>query len=186
MKTKKIPKEYVDLLDINKIIARTPNVDKLKIILKHDKIKGTGIYATKNIKENELIAYYKMKIFDYRTYNSPTNCVYAFDIYTQTGRESKNLIGDIDLSSFPNPLKDIPYWAPFANEPFPDQQLNAEIDTNLSENYANRKRARVGSYMVYKLVATKNIKPGDEITIYYGKDYKRNYDFDIKKFENEK
>lgn len=184
MKSKKFPKEYVDLLDINQILSKTPNKDKLKIILKHDNIKGSGLFATKNIKKGELIAYYKMKVFDYRTYISPTNYVYAFDIYTKTGRGSKALIGDIDLNSFPEPIKNIPFWAPFANEPSPNQPLNAEIDTNLKENYSNRAHVKQGSFMIYKLVATQNIKPDEEITIYYGKDYVRNYELDIKKFEN--
>ena len=184
MKSKKFPKEYVDLLDINQILSKTNNKDKLKIILKHDNIKGSGLFATKNIKKGELIAYYKMKVFDHRTYTSPTNYIYAFDIYTKTGRESKALIGDINLNSFPEPIKNIPFWAPFANEPSPNQKLNAEIDTNLKENYTNRAQIKQGAFMIYKLVATQNIKPGEEITIYYGKDYVRNYELDINKFEN--
>lgn len=185
MKNTQISKEYAELLDINNIMSNTPNANKLKVTLKKDDVKGTGIYATKVIKKGELIAYYRMKIFDYRVYESPTNNVYTFDIYTKTGNGSKILVGDIDLTSFPKPVKNIPFWAPFANEPMPNQKLNAEIDVNLQENYKTRKIARAGQYMTYKLVATRLINPGDEITIYYGKDYARSYYLDIEKFEKE-
>lgn len=179
MSNKKIPNEYLDLLDINKVLKDTKDVENLKVTLKHNNMKGAGLYATKNICAGETIAYYQIKAFDYRHYVSPTNYVYAFDIYTLTGNESKNLIGDIDLNSFPEPLNNIPFWAAFVNEPSIGEKLNSEINLNIDENYKNKKRIRSGNTLIYKLVATCNISHGDEITLYYGKDYPRMYEIDV-------
>ena len=179
MNSKKIPKEYIELLNIDKILKNTKNLDKLKVTLKHDKIKGVGLYTTKHIKTGEIIAYYKMTTFDYHHYDSPTNYVYAFDVYTLNGRESKNLIGDIDLNSLSEPLNNIPYWALFVNEPSIGQNLNAEIDINTEENYKISKRIKCGTQLIYKLIATCDIVPNEEITLYYGKEYPRTYEIGV-------
>ena len=55
--SKKIKDQYKKLLDMDRILKETKNKDKLKVTLKKDKIKGTGIYATKHIKKRETIAY---------------------------------------------------------------------------------------------------------------------------------
>jgi len=181
MSTKnKFPKEYINLLNMDKILKNTTNIDKLKVTLKHNEIKGTGLYATKHIKNDEIIAYYRITAFDYHRYTSPTNYIYAFDVYTPTGRESKNLIGDIDLNSFPKQVNDIPFWAPFANEPSVGQKINSEIDLNIDENYKNKKQKRIKhlQQLTYKLIAKCDIFPGDEITLYYGDEYPRNYEID--------
>lgn len=172
---KEFPIEYKEMLDMNNILNNTKNLNNLKVILKKDKTKGTGLYATKFIEKGETIAYYRMKSFNWLKYTSPTHLVYAFDIYTSTGRESKNLIGDIDETSIPAPRNNIPYWAPFVNEPFPNQEINAEIDPDLSYNYRNKQKSVANRYYRYKLVALKDIKPGEEIMIDYGEDYVRDY-----------
>ena len=46
---------------------------------------------------------------------------------------------------------------------------------NLDDNYNKRKKVVVGDTLIYKLVASKHIKPGDEIVWYYGPDYTRDY-----------
>lgn len=172
---KKMKEVYTKLLDMDRILTETKNKEKLKVILKKDKIKGTGIYATKLIKKGEVIAYYKIRVFDHNTYKSPTNGVYTFTIYTIGNNPSKVFIGDIDLDSFPLPKENIPFWGPFANEPSGNQKINAEIDTDLIHNYGNKKRVKLGDYMIYNLIATRNIKPSEEVVWYYGEDYKRNY-----------
>lgn len=169
--------EYKRLLDINRLKKEIPNLRDLKVVLKKDPVKGVGLFAKKNIKKNEVIAYYKIQVFNYKTYKSPTNNVYTFNIYRKNGSEIKNLIGDITVDSFPSPVKNISYWAPFANEPSleKDEVSNAEVDLDLENNYKNRKTVKVGDTMVYKLVATKDINRGDEIMWYYGEDYIRDY-----------
>ena len=184
MSAKSFPQEYNELLDIDIILKNTNNLENLKVILKKDPIKGAGLYATKQIVTDETIAYYKITVFDYRYHKSPTNYVYAFGVYTLNEKESKNLLGDIDLNSFPEPLNNIPFWAAFVNEPSNDQSINSRIDLNTSENYKGIKIMRKGRQIIYKLIATKDIMPDEEITIYYGKDYPRTYEINVEEEED--
>ena len=182
-KKTRIKDQYKKLLDMDRILRETKNKDKLKVTLKKDKIKGTGIYATKPIKKGETVVYYKMTVFKHDTYKSPTNNIYTFTIYTAGGNPSNAFMGDIDLTSFPPPKDNIPFWGPFSNEPSGDQRVNAEIDTDQKYNYKNKKKAKLGDSMVYSLIATRNIKPGEEVVWYYGEDYKRDYDIDPRSIE---
>lgn len=50
------------LFDYKQILKDTPNKDKLSITLKKGN-KGVSIFATKDIKKGDKIAYYKMKIY---------------------------------------------------------------------------------------------------------------------------
>jgi hypothetical protein len=50
------------LFDCKQILKDTPNKDKLSITLKKGN-KGVSIFATKDIKKGDKIAYYKMKIY---------------------------------------------------------------------------------------------------------------------------
>ena len=171
----KFPVEYQDLLNMDKVLEKTPNKHELKVTLQKDLVKGVGLYATKLIKKGEVIAYYRIKTFIWLKYKSPTNFVYGFEIYTKTGKESKKLIGDIDLTSIPDPENNIPYWGLFVNEPFKDQKLNAEIDLDLNNNYNATNKCVADRYLRYKLTAIRNIEPGQEITLNYGEDYPRSY-----------
>jgi len=167
--------EYVKLLDHKRILKKTKNKKDLSVTLKKTKLKGVGLYATKHIKKNEIIAYYKIKVFRTKGYESPTNFMYSFEVYKKSGDEYKTLIGDLDLNSFSDPVDDITFWAPFANEPTKSQRSNAELDQNTDGNYKNKTKVKIGQYMIYHLVARKDIKPGDEIMWYYGPDYERDY-----------
>src|SRR3990172_11300465 len=92
--------EMEKLLNMDRILKETPNKDKLKVTLKKDKIKGTGLFAKKGISKGEIIAYYKIKVFNFKKYDSPTNNKYTFDVYTNKGNDSKIFIGDIYEGSF--------------------------------------------------------------------------------------
>lgn len=173
---KEFPYEFKELLDPDRILKNTENIGDLKVILRKDEIKGTGLYAVKPIIKDEVIAYYKIKLFTESKYKSPTHFIYTFSVYNSSGRKSLLLIGDIVEDSIPEPENNIPYWAMFANEPSGDQDINSEIDIS----HDNTNRLKVGSYLVYKLVATRNIKEGEEITIYYGDEYDRNYELNPK------
>jgi len=151
------------------------NRKDLKVKLVKTEDKGLGVFATKDINKGETIAYYKFKVFRENTYESPTNFVYSFEVYKKNGEPYKRLIGDIDEESFPDPIDSISFWGPFINEPSQNQRINADIDVNLKENYENKTFSSPGESMVYKIVATKKIRPGEEILWYYGKDYPRNY-----------
>lgn len=148
---------------------------KLAVTLKKDPIKGVGLYATEKIFKYEVIAYYKMKVFSNKDHE--TDGVYIFELYKKNGDTYKRLIGDIYEGSFPEPIEGVPFWAPFVNEPNKNEKSNSRIDIDLKGNYQkqNRTHLSLGDTVIYKLVATKTIKPGSEILWYYGSDYSRNY-----------
>jgi len=130
------------------------------------------------IKKGKTIAYYKMKVHqdtDKHPYKSPTKCMYCFTVYTKGDRMSKSLMGDLDKESAPLPKGNIPYWAYFSNEPSGKQRENAYIDIALKDNYKNRNKLKDGDFMTYKLKASKDIKPGEEVVWCYGGAYDRNY-----------
>lgn len=161
-------------MDYKKLLRDAKNIS-LKVTLKKTDDKGVGLYATKDIKKGEIIAYYKVKIFREKDYESPTNFVYSFQVYRKNGEEYKRLIADIDDESFPKPIDNISFWAPFANEPSQNQRINAEIDIDLTENYKNKTFSQPGETAIYKLVSTKMIRPDEEILWFYGDNYDRNY-----------
>ena len=167
--------KFFRLLDISRIKKSTKDKEDLKVTLKKSRTKGVGLYATKPIKKGQIVAYYKMKLFKYNTYNSPTKGMYAFTAYNKDGSENESLIGDLYLGSIPAPSRNIPYWALFSNEPSKGQDENAYIDEDISKNFRSRNKLKAGETIIYKLVATRNIKPGEEITWCYGSGYYRNY-----------
>jgi hypothetical protein len=147
----------------------------VKVTLKKSKGKGVGLFATRKIAEGEVIAYYRIKVFRSKDYESPTKGTYLFEVYRKNGDEYKRLTGDIYEGSFPEPIDGITFWAPFANEPTVDQRTNAEIDINLSETYNDKTKTMVDDIVDYKLIATRPIAAKDEILWYYGDRYSRNY-----------
>jgi hypothetical protein len=171
--------KYCKLLDHNRLIKNAKNISNVvNVTLKKSELKGIGLYTTKSFKEGDDIAYYKINTMIEKGYDSPTNFVYSFEVYKKNGDPYKKYIGDIDLKSFPDPINGMTFWAPFANEPSIGQQINAELDQNLKEIYKKKKKTKPGQSIVYKLVATKSIKKGEEILWYYGEDYDRDYEVD--------
>lgn len=167
------------LFDIKFIIKNTPNMHKLKIKLAHIKNKGIGIISQKNIKEDELIAYYKVTVFKEKGYKSPTNFKYAIEIRTKRDRHSKTFLGDVTSDSLSPPCKNVPYWGYLLNEPSGKQKPNCYIDPNLKENYDKRTLLKEGDVFIYKIRAMFDIKAGEELTWYYGSAYERDYDINL-------
>jgi len=168
-------------LDRKILLAETPAAvkNKLSVTLKKNKFSGTGLFATKQIKKGKTIAYYKMKVHEdsnKKSYKSPTKCMYCFTVYTKGDKMNRNLMGDLDKESAPLPENNIPYWAYFSNEPSVGKPENAEIDIALKDNYRNRNKLKSGDFIRYKLKASRNIKPGEEIVWCYGEAYARDYD----------
>ena len=162
------------------LLSETPGAikKKLSVTLKKNKYAGTGLFATKPINRGKTIAYYKMKVHEdsnKKSYASPTKCMYCFTVYTKGERMSNSLMGDLDKESAPQPKNNIPYWAYFSNEPSGKQKENAEIDIAVKDNYRDRNKLKAGDFMTYKLKATRNIKPGEEIVWCYGEAYDRDY-----------
>jgi hypothetical protein len=86
------------------------------------------------------------------------------------------MIGDISPESLQLPDDNgIAYWGYFSNEPSKNQQSNTYIDVNLEENYSFRNTLKDGDFVLYKLIASKDIKKGEEITWCYGSLYYRQY-----------
>jgi hypothetical protein len=166
---------------MQRIMNHTKRVNDLSVMLKRSELKGIGVYAKKSIKKGDIIAYYKLKIFDTNNYTSPTDRTYAFTIYDKSEKIVDGLIGDIDFSSLSPPIENIPFWGPFINEPSGEQIINVDVDYNLDYNYRDKSILNPGDYIIYKFVATMDINEGDEITWYYGKNYCRNYEIKINK-----
>ncbi len=147
----------------------------LKVKLKKN-FKGTSLYSKKEIKKGGVIAYYKFLVHkNDDSFNAINDNMYAITVYSKKGRARDSLIGDIYEGSLEPPKNNIPFWGYFSNEPSGKQEENAALDINLKSNYRNRDKVKPGDTIVYKLVATRNIKPNEEITWCYGSAYNRNY-----------
>jgi hypothetical protein len=162
------------LFDINHIKSFSKNHD-LDCTLKRTS-KGVSIIAKKPIKKGKIVAYYKILLFDINTHKGVKNSTYTISIYNKNGSENNNLIGDLYLGSLESPKYNIPFWGYLSNEPSPPKQTeNVFLDINLKQNYKNKKKLKVGDTMIYKLIATRDIKIGEEICWCYGDNYARKY-----------
>lgn len=163
-----------NVLDANYAKRQARGYD-LKVTLKKN-FKGYSLFATKPISRGSVIAYYKFKVHRYTdNFRGKKNNMYAMSVYTKTGRYNPYFIGDVYEGSLDLPKYNIPFWAYFSNEPSGKQIGNCELNTNLKSNYRHRDRVKEGETMVYKLVATRPIQPGEEICWCYGESYMRKY-----------
>jgi len=168
-------------LDYKVVNKQRKKFTPMKLELRISPTKGVGIFATSKIENDEIVCLYRLQVFRIPTHTSTTDNSYCFAVYTVNGNESKIFIGDLVPESLEPPRKVgkvyIPFWGYFSNEPSPGQKSNVWVDMNLEENYKTRKRLKEGDYIVYKIVATRDIQLGDEIvwhygSSYYGRDYK--------------
>lgn len=164
-----------DVLDINEA-KKTGNGYDLKVTLKKHPFKGTSLYAKKPIKKGSTVALYKFLVNKYDDdFEGEKDGMYTISVYTKSGRFNSRVMGDIYTGTLKKPRRNIPYWAHFSNEPSHPQEENVYLDINLKENYKNRDKVKPGDTMIYKLVALRDIKPGEEITWCYGDAYIRSY-----------
>jgi hypothetical protein len=168
--------KFDDLLNISLIKKNTPNLENLKVTLRKKGVKGNSLFATKHIKKGNIIAYYLIKVYSLTKDTGPFGNTYLFTIYTKKGNASNKYTGNLFEGSLPPPRRNIPFWAYFSNEPNMNQQANSYVDNNLKINYKNRNIVKPGDTMIYKLIAARDIKPGEEITWCYGDSYHRNYE----------
>jgi len=164
------------IIDPSHAMKMTKEYD-LNVALKNGK-KGTSLYAIKPIKAGNIIAYYKFLIYK-DGYNGLDNNKYTMGVYKKNNMINMKLIGDIYEGSLDFPKYNIPFWGHFANEPSKNEKSNCIIDANIKSNYKNRNTVYEGDTMVYKLIAKRNIKPGDEILWYYGNLYSRDYEVNL-------
>lgn len=184
MKYRKFEHDYHSMqsyLDVAYQLNKNRSKYKLRVTLKTDAVKGIGLFATQNIAKHDIIAHYKIRVFNSNNYRSETNSIYVFAVFNKSGIPIEHLIGDVDEFCFPQPINNIPFWGQFVNEPSGDQHINAMFNPNLKFNYKTHNRCgfRQGDYLIYSLCAMRNIKSGEEILTYYGDEYERNYDINI-------
>jgi hypothetical protein len=160
---------------------------RLKTTLEDIPDKGVGVVAIHMFEPDEIIAYYKIYTYDVKKYISLTDYRYAFQIYDYDGEPNEDWIGDIKYNSLEIPYKPkrypfyIPYWGYFVNEPSLFEQVNAYVDVNVKKNYQRKKNKGIyeGRTYIYSIIASKEIKPGEEIVMYYGDGYHgRDYPID--------
>jgi hypothetical protein len=175
-KTKRKPKNWKIKRVFDADYAKKMAKDwDLKVTLKKN-FKGVSLFARKPIKKGNVIAYYKFLVHKYTDgFNGKLNGAYVMSIYRKDDRFNHHVIGDIYEGSLRPPKYNIPFWAYFSNEPSGNQPENCYLDINLAQNYRNRSKVKPGDTMIYKLVASKNIKPGQEICWCYGGNYGRDY-----------
>jgi hypothetical protein len=159
--------------DIDRVLKETKNKTKLNVTLKYNN-KGAAIYAKNKIKKGDVVVYYLFKIFDKKTYDSPSDNEYSMKVYDKKDNINEKYIGDVDITCIPQPKRNIPFWGVFSNEPSIGDHDNVKLDTNNKSN--NKTKIKVGKYFTYKLVATRDIKRGEEIMWGYGTFYERDYE----------
>jgi len=164
-------------LDMSYLINHTKNYDSLKVCLKMTR-KGVGLFARTPIKKGNTVAYYKVKVISDRStkYKKVKDGIYTFSIYTKDDEKIKKYFGDICMESLENPRRGAPFFGYLANEPSNGQSCNVSVDTNLKDNYTDRDEVRPGDFLLYKLVALRDIPENEEICWYYGDHYDRDYE----------
>lgn len=163
-----------NLFDIKYAKKYTKGYD-LKVDLKKN-FKGVSLFAKKFIKKGSVVAYYKFRAYNEKRYISHKDGMYSMAIYNKDGSANEYLIGDIYDGSLDKPKYNIPYWAYFSNEPSGNQSENVYLDHNNKYNFKKRNYIKEGDTLVYRLIALKDIKRGEEICWCYGPYYTRDYD----------
>lgn len=169
--------EYDNTIEdvLNYKVAKKYTDKNVKVEIKKGK-KGVSLFAKKQIKKGNVIAYYKFKVYNEKNFEGINDNMYSIAVYTKSGRISKKYMGDIYEGSLEMPKRGISFLAYFANEPNFDQHENCFLDINLKNNYRNKNSVKEGDTMIYKLVTKRNIKKGEEIVWCYGNSYERNYE----------
>jgi len=163
-------------LDPSYIEKHTKGYEKLRVYLKKS-YKGVSLFAREPIKKGQIVSYYKIKVISERSkVKRVKDGIYTFNIYSKDDEKIKKYYGDICMESLDTPRRGIPFFGYFANEPSNGQVCNTRVDINLKENYSDRDEVRPGDFMVYRLIALRDISMDDEICWYYGDHYDRDYD----------
>ena len=163
-------------LDPSYIEQNTKGYEKLRVYLKKS-YKGVSLFAREPIKKGQIVSYYKIKVISERSkVKRVRDGIYTFNIYSKDDEKIKKYYGDICMESLDTPRRGIPFFGYFANEPSNGQVCNTRVDINLKENYSDREDVRPGDFMIYRLIALRDIAIDDEICWYYGDHYDRDYD----------
>jgi hypothetical protein len=143
------------------------NIEKDILEVKNtDDMRGSGLFTKVNFKKGDTITLYKAELRE-RTKND--NYEYAIDEYDKYADifyedELNNSLKCIDLSQCrKNKCTCLGFYI---NEPTGTEEQNVTYK-DVSDSG--------GKVKIYKIVATKDIKAGDQILWCYGKNYARNY-----------
>lgn len=149
-------------------VLHKDDLKHLKVKLKKT-FKGVSLFANRDIKKHEVLAYYKARICRI-TDKDKFQRKYRVALYSKRRKMYKYLISNIYENSLDIAENDIPYWAYLSNEPSESQTSNCYLQT-----HDPLKRVRVGDSVIYRLISTRPIKKDEEIVWCYGNYYNRNY-----------
>lgn len=144
-------------------------LDLLTVKLDYNDVKGTTLIANKQMQSGQVVAYCKLRVYLLDEFENPLDSMYTVEVFDANGIVDYSRIADIDPLSVPSPHNNIPFWGHLANEPMRLRNCNVRIA------YACELCVTDASFVIYKLVATRRILEGEEITWNYGTRYKRTY-----------
>lgn len=134
--------------------------------------KGKGVVATSPIRKGHVIAYYCMVAVPKKMVQH--DCLMT--LYSKTGHALRKYVGDVDHDQDNCAYRGVPCYGHYINEPSPGQSTNAFLCDSPEINFRTRKKVKLGDKLRYRVIASRDIQPGEEITWYYGDEYERAYD----------
>ena len=128
---------------------------------------GRGLFAIKNISAGSIICYYVTEVTDIAS--DPVGTNYRVRSYGRNGRALKSQYSDLTAKSFMPPIRNKTCWGWLCNESSTGTKPNCFIEAG------SVGVKPIGSLMKDTIVSSRSIKRGEQITLYYGKDYPRDY-----------
>ena len=166
-------KHFPQLFDLVQIKKECGKYSNIKTYLKKTKNKGIAVFANRNIKKDEIVCYYLVKIYDRSNFENIFDNIYTISIKGSNGETLNHLTGDIFEQSLLSPTIDgIAYWGYLVNEPSVNKKINCAC-ISCDENSIFKTKIEHGDLYRFSILALNNIKKGDEITWNYGDRYNR-------------
>jgi hypothetical protein len=139
------------------------------VIIKNSQTHGKGLFAVKKINKGTVVAFYDGICVKFEDEYDNEDCVMV-SVCSGSTNYIQNLAGGVILAGFPNPSKNRFGIATYANTGFvntkPDQ-FDLIVKHNNLEKETYQRNGKIGM----KYIASRSIKPGEELCINYGYDY---------------
>jgi len=180
---------------INKISENLLIDPKVSTYLKKND-KGLGVYANKDFKENEIVAFYLVKIYDLKKIGT-ISTKYLIDLNNVPNLHEKyrknkrriDIVGDICDKSFQEPIKLnddefwlTAFWGFLCNEPSSEETDNCTIEFNNIDEEIEKHVIidrdiieNASEYYLISIISKEDIKKDTELTWCYGNFYDRDY-----------
>ena len=177
----------------DKIKKISENVDpKISTYVKKND-KGLGVYANKDFKKNDIVAFYLVKIYDLNKIGEIYSN-YLIDLNDAPNLHKKykknktsDIVGDICDKSFQEPIKLndwlTAFWGFLCNEPSREENDNCKIElkdinTEIKNGVIIDRdiKDNASEYYLASVISKKEIEKDSELTWCYGDSYKRDYD----------